>query len=137
MRPLFNLEPEEPALSPNQNQMEDRAQETKRVLKRIATIIDEHQKASKGLNITIGETEICTVIAALRDHAKGGSGELALKNEDEIYAHCLQRLFEELVEEPSNILYTTKTGANSMRYDAMDSRFWIECLDQLELKLNS
>ena len=55
-----------------------------------------------------------------------------LKKLDEIHGYCLNRLFDELVEEPSNILFTTKTGPDTMRYDAMNAAFWIECLDLME-----
>ena len=51
---------------------------------------------------------------------------------DEIHGYCLNRLFDELVEEPSNILFTTKTGPDSIRYDAMNAKFWLECLDLME-----
>ena len=56
---------------------------------------------------------------------------------DEIESHCLNRLFEELVEEPSNILYVTPTGPSTTRYDSMDPSFWIECLDLLEREILS
>jgi len=39
---------------------------------------------------------------------------------------------DELVEEPSNIFFTTKTGSETTRYDAMSTAFWIECLDLME-----
>lgn len=39
---------------------------------------------------------------------------------DEIHAHVLDRFFEELVGEPSNVLFTARTGPDSIRYDAMD-----------------
>jgi hypothetical protein len=80
----------------------------------------------------LSAAELSIVTAALRDHAKGGRGELELEDCDEILSHCLTRLYEELVEEPSNILFTTATGPDSIKYDAMDPTFWIECLDLLE-----
>ena len=52
--------------------------------------------------------------------------------ENAIHAHVLTRLFEELVEEPSNILFTTVTGPETTRYDAMNPSFWLECLDLME-----
>jgi len=41
------------------------------------------------------------------------------------------------VEEPSNILYLVQTGPDTTRYDAMDSAFWIECLDLLQKQYSS
>ena len=79
-----------------------------------------------------GWNELSIVINALRDHAQGGQGILQLAGLDEIQAHCINRLYEELVEEPSNILYSTPTGPSTTRYDSMEPSFWIECLDLLE-----
>jgi len=132
VRPLFAISGDEPNPSEIQENMEDRKLETRRVVKRLSAIVLEHYEACLSLNVTLGASEIRTVTAALRDHAKGGSGELAFKDCDEILSHCLTRLYEELVEEPSNILYTSVTGSGSIRYDAMDPIFWIECLDLFE-----
>jgi hypothetical protein len=56
---------------------------------------------------------------------------------DAIHAHVLNRLFEELVEEPSNILYAKPNadGSKPAGYQAMDVPFWLECLDLLETEL--
>ena len=131
IRPLFEVE-EEPELPADKPEIANRPDEARRVVKRISTIIDEHHEASRPLGVELNGSKLHVVIYALRDHAKGGSGTLDLADRDEIQAHCLQRLFDELVEEPSNILYVTKTGPDSERYDAMDSEFWLECLDLLE-----
>lgn len=106
--------------------------EAKRVINRISGIILEHREASLQLNVVLGWNELSIVIDALRDHAQGGQGILQLAGLDEIQAHCINRLYEELVEEPSNILYSTPTGPSTTRYDSMEPSFWIECLDLLE-----
>ena len=64
----------------------------------------------KELKIDLGPKDLSYVLEALRAHAKGGGGLPVHGSRDEIHAYCLDRLFEELVEEPSNILFTTKTG---------------------------
>ncbi len=84
------------------------------------------------LGIQFTAEDIRAVIACLRDHAKGGPGLPIQGTRDEIHTHVLTRLFEELVEEPSNILFTTITGPESTRYDAMSPSFWLECLDLME-----
>ena len=116
----------------SKREIADRRLEATRVLKRLLAIVAEHRRASLGLGVVLGGREIRVVTVALRDHAKGGSGALQLEGCDEILAHCLTRLYEELVEEPSNIFYSTVTGPDTIRYDAMDSQFWVECLDLLE-----
>ena len=118
-------------------EIENRKAEAKRVIKRISGIILEHREASLQLDVELNWEELSIVIAALRDHASGGQGTLKLTDYDEIESHCLNRLFEELVEEPSNILYVTPTGPSTTRYDSMDPSFWIECLDLLEREILS
>ncbi|PQJ27825.1 hypothetical protein [Rubritalea profundi] len=132
VRKLFSVVQEEPKADPNQKEMVNRKAEAQRVVKRLEKIIKEHYQASLSLSIDLSDENLKIVTNALRDHARGGTGNITLKENDEIRAHCLNRLFEELVEEPSNILYTTSTGADTMRYDAMDLTFWIECLDLLD-----
>lgn len=136
VRSLFTVaDIEEVAPERPEAEIEDRQNEARRVNKRIQKIIEEHREASAQIGVEIGPDETRTIIAGLRDHAKGGPGTLDLTGSDEIKAHCLNRLLEELIEEPSNILYTTPTSPETIRYDAMDSGFWIECLDLLEKNL--
>ena len=131
-RPLFQVDQGEPSQSTNKPEIVNRVAEAKRVIKRLSNMILEHRQASFQLGVEIGKEELSIVFTALRNHASGGAGFLELTNHDEIQSHCLNRLFEELVEEPSNILYATPTGPDSIRYDAMDPSFWVECLDLLE-----
>ena len=77
------------------------------------------------------------MIAALRDHADGGSGSPVPGARDDIHAHVLNRLFDELVEEPSNILFAKPNadGSKPSGYQAMDVTFWRDCLDAWEAQL--
>ena len=136
-RPLFEDVLGESNLPSVKPEIENRKAEAKRVIKRIFAIILEHREASLQLDVDLGWEELSIVIAALRDHANGGLGTLKLNDYDEIESHCLNRLFEELVEEPSNILYVTPTSPSTTRYNSMDPSFWIECLDLLEREIIS
>ena len=130
-RPLF----EEKAKIPppeSQQEIEDRKAEATRVVKRLAAIVEDHRQAALPLNIDLGAEDISFVLDALRDHAQGGSGTPVSGARDEIHGYCLNRLFDELVEEPSNILFTTVTGPITIRYEAMNAAFWMECLDLME-----
>lgn len=113
----------------------DRKTEAARVLKRLLVVAGDHARAAEALGIELRPDDVRAVIGALRDHARGGPGLPVPGARDGIHAHVLDRFFEELVEEPSNILFTTRTGPDSIRYDAMDAGFWIECLDLLERTL--
>ena len=135
VRSLLQKKDFRPDISSSAPQIVDRLEEAKRVVARIQNIVDEHREACLPLGVKLSLSELRIVFSGLRGHARGGQGALNLGDRDEVEAHCLNRLFEELVEEPSNILYVTNTGPDSKRYDAMDSIFWIDCLDLLEKEL--
>ena len=132
VRPLFEMGSEEPPLPEIKQEIVDRKAEAKRVIKRIYAIFEDHREAAVSLKINLGPQDLSLVLEALRQHAKGRAGTPVPGARGEIHAYCLNRLFEELVEEPSNILFTTKTGPDTMRYDSMNAEFWIECLDLME-----
>ena len=132
VRPLFEMGSELPQNFEVEQDIQDRKGEAKRVIKRLAPIFAEHKDAALQLKINLCGGDLQLVISALRDHARGGGGSPVPGSRDEIHGYCLNRLFDELVEEPSNILFTTKTGPDTMRYDAMNASFWIECLDLME-----
>ena len=132
VRPLFEMGSEIPSSPEVEQEIQDRKGEAKRVVKRLISIFEDHRDAAIPLKIKLSSEDLRLVINALRDHAKGGAGSPVSGSRDEIHGYCLNRLFDELVEEPSNILFTTKTGPDTMRYDAMNASFWIECLDLME-----
>lgn len=128
-RPLFDFVPPPPE---SQREIANRKEEAKRVVKRLAAIVEDHRQSALPLDLELGAKDIACVLNSLRDHARGGTGTPVEGARDEVHGYCLNRLFDELVEEPSNILFTTKTGPDTMRYDAMSTEFWLECLDYME-----
>ena len=132
VRPLFEMGTEMPPQPEIEQDIGDRKGEAKRILKRLAAIVEDHRQAAISLGVELGGRELFFVLSALRKHAQGLQGSPVKGARDEIHGYCLNRLFDELVEEPSNILFTTKTGPDSVRYDAMNAAFWIECLDLME-----
>ena len=135
VRPLFEMGSEIPSNPEVEQEIQDCKGEAERVVKRLTTIFEDHKDAAIPLKIKLSSQDLRLVLKALRDHAKGGSGSPVSGSRDEIHGYCLNRLFDELVEEPSNILFTTRTGPDTMRYDAMNASFWIECLDLMETTL--
>ncbi|MEM7415324.1 MAG: hypothetical protein AAF389_07495 [Gemmatimonadota bacterium] len=102
------------------------------MVERLMTIVEEHRREARPLGVELDTKDISAIIDALRDHARGGAGAPVSGARDEIHSYCLDRLFEELVEEPSNIFFTTVTGPDSIRYEAMNVPFWIRCLNLME-----
>ena len=132
IRSLFEQGSEVPLTPGVKQEIGDRQAEAKRIVKRLAAIVEEHRQAALPLKVELGSEDLGSVIGALREHSSGKPGKPVSGSRDEIHAYCLDRLFDELVEEPSNILFTTQTGSKTIRYDAMSTDFWIECLDLME-----
>lgn len=132
VRPLFEMGSELPPAPEVKQEIGNRKEEAKRVIKRLYAIFEDHREAALPLNLKLGFTDLSLVLEALREHARGEAGTPVPGSRDEIHGYCLNRLFDEFVEEPSNILFTTKTGPKTIRYDAMSADFWIECLDVME-----
>jgi hypothetical protein len=132
VRPLFEMGTELPPPPEIEQEIGDRKAEAKRIVKRLAAIVEDHRQSALPLNIELGAKDIGSVINALREHAQGSPGTPVSEARDEIHGYCLNRLFDELAEEPSNILFTTNTGPETVRYDAMNATFWMECLDLME-----
>lgn len=133
VRPLFDMGTEPPSPVEAKQQLEKPREEAQRVVKRLEAIVEDHKRASKLLSIELSSLDLLAVISSLKQHAKGGTGIPVAGARDEIHGYCLKRLFQELVEEPSNILFTTQKGEDSVRYDAMNASFWHECLELFEL----
>ncbi len=132
VRPLFEMGTEAPPMPETQQEIDDRKGEAQRIVNRLGAIVEEHRQAAARLEVELGAEDVRSVIGALRDHAHNRPGTPVAGARDEIHGYCLDRLFDELVEEPSNILFTTETGPDTTRYDAMNGEFWTECLDLLE-----
>ena len=132
VRPLFEMGTELPPPPEIEQEIGDWKAEAKRIVKRLATIVEDHRQSALPLNIELGANDIGSVLNALREHAQGHPGTPVTGARDEIHGYCLNRLFDELVEEPSNILFMTNTGPDTVRYDAMNATFWMECLDLME-----
>jgi len=121
----------EPASAPVFPEIDNPRREKSRILGRLLAIIGDHSVSAERVGVRLSPTDLKLVFEALRAHACSGSAPDFIGH-DEIRRYVLGTLFAELVEEPSNILYTTSTGPDTMRYGAMTPAFWIECLDLLE-----
>jgi len=112
--------------------IEDRAAEARRVVKRLLAIIREHRASALRVASPLDDAALALVIRALRIESLGGDYRSLLHHDDPVTAYLRQSLFEELLEEPSNILFTTRVDDETTRYEAMESAFWRECLEVLE-----
>ena len=129
---LFEMGTENPDPVEEEQKM-DNPKEARRIVERLAAIVEDHKRAAKQLEIDLSTDDLSLVVSSLKQHAKGGQGTPVSGARNEIHGYCLNRLFEELVEEPSNILFTTQKANDTVKYDAMNASFWLECLDLFEL----
>lgn len=74
VHPPFETSPEFPPPSPSgiQQEIGDRKAEAKRIVKRLAVIVEDHRQAAIPLNFELGADDISLVLDALREHARGG-----------------------------------------------------------------
>lgn len=115
--------------------IENRAQECVRIVTRLLDLIDRHVASLAKSGLEIGWADMQLVLLALEADANGRDVNLHLDGGDEIAAYVRRNLFDELVGEPSNIFYTTKVDAKTVRYQALPKDFWKECIALLRQKL--
>ncbi len=115
--------------------IENRAQECVRIVTRLLDLIDRHVASLAKSGLEIGWADMQLVLLALEADADGRDVNLHLDGGDEIAAYVRRNLFDELVGEPSNIFYTTKVDAKTVRYQALPKDFWKECIALLRQKL--
>lgn len=130
--PLPELEPSKPP-----QEIEDRKGETRRIVKRLLAIIEEHRVSALRMGFTLDAPALDIVISALEAEAENKDPSLVLAHEDEIRSYVLKSLYEDLLAEPSNILHTTHIARDVVRYEAMEVAFWKECVAALRQKLIS
>lgn len=117
--------------------IDDRTAEIKRVLNRIQTLFEPHFENAEKMGMDLTFDDVISVLDALIAEADGLAPEPHLKCPDEVRQYLRQSIFDELVGEPSNILYSTKVSSDVMRYEAMPADFWKQCLCDLKEQLLS
>ncbi len=121
--------------SPRTQSVGDRDIEVERVVKRLHTIVREHRASACRVGSPLGSTDLEMILEALRIESFGGDPRPLLQHPDPVATWLRQSLFQELLEEPSNILFTTRIDDETIRYEAMEPAFWRECLRELEESL--
>jgi len=108
--------------------VENRSAEIRRVSKRLRVLLLPHFESASRLGLFLGPDDIRAVIDGLVAETDGLSPEPALACVEELRAYVRRSMFDELVGEPSNVLYTTQVNADVVRYEAMPAEFWKNCL---------
>lgn len=116
-------------------EIEDRKGEARRIVKRLLTIIEEHRVSALRMGFTLDVPALDTVIRALEAETRNEDPLLILADADEVRSYILTSLYEDLLAEPSNILFTTHIAKDVVRYEAMEVAFWKECVAALRREL--
>ena len=112
--------------------IEDRLVEARRDVKRLIAIVHEHRASARRVGSPLDDDALGVVLRALWVESLGGDYRPLLQHDDPVAAWLRGSLFQELLEEPGNILFTTRVDDETIRYEAMESAFWRECLELLE-----
>ena len=115
----------------------NRSAEVRRVLKRIHGLFEPHIESARRMEVELDRDDIVAVLDALIAESERGDPEPLLACDDEVRQYLRKGMFDELVLEPSNILYTTKVSADTTRYDSMPADFWRQCLCDLKAEVLS
>ncbi len=126
-----------PEIAPSRTpqEIEDRKGEAKRIVKRLLAIIADHHSSADHIGMALDQVLLLKVISALEAETHDEDPTPLLHDDDEVLAYLMRALYEELLEEPSNILFTTQVNPDTVRYEAMEVGFWRECLAELKWQL--
>ncbi len=116
-------------------EIEDRPAEIRRVVKRLEHLLASHLDSAQRMNKQLGEDDFRSIFAALEAEADGLNPQSHLSCPDTVREYLRGLIYEELLGEPSNILYSTRVSKDVIRYDAMPKEFWKECLAAFRKKL--
>jgi hypothetical protein len=126
-----------PDIAPSRTpqEIEDRRGEAKRIVKRLLAIIADHHSSAVHIGVALDQAMLLKVVSALEAETRNEDPAPLLESPDEVIAYLMRALYEELLEEPSNILFTTQVNPDTVRYEAMEVGFWQECLAELRRQL--
>ena len=114
----------------------NRGGEVARVVKRLLAIVREHRSSARRVGSPIDPTALGMIVDALRIESYGGDPRPLLHHPDPVAAWLRQSLYQELLVEPSNVLFTIPIDEETIRYEAMEVEFWRECLQELEERVS-
>lgn len=125
-----------PDAPPGKLEVENATAEVRRVVKRLKVNLIPHLEGATRMGVIPGPDDIYAVIQALLAEADGLNPVPHLECPDEIRRYFRRTMFDELVGEPSNVLYTTQINPDVVRYEAMPADFWKKCLKTLLSELD-
>ena len=121
---LSDPRPQEPVI-------EDTPAEIRRVVARLKSLLPPWIEIGRRMGIALGAEDFLAVFEALLAEADQLNPMACLECSEELRLYWRQSLYEELLAEPSNILYSTVVNEDVVRFEAMPTSFWKTCILQL------
>ncbi len=126
-----------PELPQSKLEIENASAEVHRVVKRLKTLLVRHFESAARISVVLGPDDLRVVIDALMAEADRLRPDPHLQCPEELRHYLRVSMFDELVGEPSNILYSTQVSEETIRYEAMPANLWKSCLESLRKQLDS
>lgn len=126
------LEPQPTAPS----QIPQAKEEIQRIVRRLRSLLLPHFQSATRMGTSLGPDDLRAAVAALLAEADGLSPDPHLHCPDPIQLYLRRTMYEELLEEPSNIFFTTRVRSDVIRYEAMPRDFWKQCLMAFQAQFN-
>ncbi len=120
-----------PDASPGKLEVKNSPAEIRRVITRLRTLLAPHFEGAGRMDVTLGPDDLRAVIDALLAEADGLNPDPHLQCPEELRHYLRRTMFDDLVGEPSNVLYTTQVNDEVVRYEAMPVESWKDCLRAL------
>lgn len=105
--------------------------EVGRFVSRLLAIVREHRASARRVGSPLDEEDLEDILEALRIESFGGDPRPLLHHPEPVAAWLRRALFEDLLEEPGNVFFTTRIDDETIRHEVMEADFWRECLEEL------
>lgn len=116
--------------------IENRDSECKRIVARLHSIVREHRASARRIGTPLGDTILKNILKALVAESYGNDFRPFLRSTDPVESFLCVVLFDDLLELPGNILFTSRSGTGATRYSTMESSRWRDCLNELAQRLD-
>lgn len=116
--------------------VENRDDECTRVVARLHSIVREHRTSARRIGTPLDNRSLQNIIAALHAESYGADYRPYLEHPDPVADFLRNALFNDLLEVPCTLLFTTRSGTGTNSYKTMAPSLWRECLSLLMQRLD-
>ena len=104
------------------------------IVRRLEAIVVNHLEGARRVGNPLRLDQVIAIIDALQAEAQGRARP-ARFSDGEVTFYLMDGLYEELLEEPSNIFSATPLAGGGTRFEPLQRDFWLACLASLRERL--